>query len=220
MKKWLLVLSVLTFATSAFAQKIKVKRVKGNQAVVEFSGATLESGQVYELAGDEFAGAGLSTTSSRKNVIGLRFSFLNTKSDVANSQNETDIRLDAKYGWNLGSFEIGPLVTYTSDQTANVTATSLVFGGFADYNLIPNIPGEVFVYGLGGQGGFGQSDSGTGQKRDVMILLAGPFAKWFPTGQDFGIRFDAGYTYAKSSGGTSDATITGLAFAAELMAYF
>ncbi|NUN04356.1 MAG: hypothetical protein HUU57_01225 [Bdellovibrio sp.] len=220
MKKWLLTLSLLTFASFAFAQKIKVKRVKGNQAVVEFSGGTLENGQVYELAGDDFVGTDSSTPSSRNNLLGLRFSFINTKSDAANSQNETDMRLDAQYGWNFGTFEIGPVVTYNSDQSGNVTTTSLVFGGFADYNLIPNMPGEVFVYGLGAQGGFGQSDSGTGQKRDVMLILAGPFAKWFPTGQNFGLRLDLSYMYLKSSGGTTDTTLTGLAFGAEVVTYF
>ncbi|WP_413942890.1 hypothetical protein [Bdellovibrio sp. HCB-162] len=220
MKHWLLALTVLTFSSASFAQKIKVRRVKGNQAVIEFSGGSLQSGQVYELAPDEFADSSVSTT-SRKYVIALSASLMNTKSDAAGAQNETDLSLTGKFGWNFGSYEFGPLLTYASDQVGSITTTSYKVGGFADYNLISNTPGEAFLYGIGGTASIGQIDGGSGSKRDLMDFFVGPFVKWFPTGSNVGFRLDVGYIYQKQSGGVgSEATISGLASAVGILAYF
>ncbi|KYG63626.1 hypothetical protein AZI87_14500 [Bdellovibrio bacteriovorus] len=220
MKKWLLVVSILTFSSASFAQKIKVRKVKGNQAVIEFSGGSLQPGNVYELAPDEF-GESSAVSTSRRYLVGLSFNFENTKADTSGAENETDINLLAKFGWNYGTFEVGPMVSYSSTAIGSVTTTTYKFGGFGDYNMIANTPGEAFIYGLGGYATMGQRDSGTGSKIDVMDFFVGPFAKWFPTGTGVGFRLDGGYIYQKVSGGVGgDATITGLAFTAGIIAYF
>jgi len=214
----LLAAAILAFSTASYAQKIKVRKVKGNQAIVEFSGGSLQNGQVYELAPDEFAETGLSSD-SRKYVVALSFSMLNTKSDAAGSANRTEIDLSAKFGWNFGSYEFGPMISYSS-QEETIKTTAMKFGAFGDFNMISNAPGEAFIYGLGGTGTFGQYDT-SGAKRDLMDFFVGPFVKWFPTGGNTGLRIDVGYTYQKQSGGTgSDVTISGLAVAAGLTSYF
>lgn len=220
MKKWLLVFSILAFSSASFAQKIKVRRVKGNQAVIEFAGGNLQAGQVYELAPDEFSESTV-TSSSRKYVTALSLSFMNTKSDAPGASNDTTITLNGKFGWNFGNYELGPLLTYASNQVGSTTISTYKVGGFADYNMISNTPGEAFVYGLGGTASMGQLDGGSGNKRDLMDFFVGPFVKWFPTGSSVGFRIDVGYIYQKQSGGVGgDATVTGLASAVGIVAYF
>lgn len=223
MRKWLLVTILLTVVSAlplqSQAQKIKVRRVKGNQAVVEFSGAPLQPGQAYELVQDEFS-EGSSSASNRRYVVSLDFSLTSLKSDAPGSDSDTDMSLSGRFGWNFGQFEIGPLASYASNSTGNVTINVLKAGGWGDFNLIPNIPGEVFVFGVGGYGAFGQSDGG-GASLSLMEFGVGPFAKWFPLGSDFGFRIDAGYMYQRQSGGTTgEVTITGFASTVGLLVYF
>ncbi|WP_253715977.1 hypothetical protein [Bdellovibrio bacteriovorus] len=226
MKNWHILtifLTILTvFSSEAFAQKIKVRRVKGNQAVVEFSGGALQQGQAYELVQDEFSEAGASSSGSsrRRYLVNVNFSMSAMKSDAAGTESETDMSLGARFGWNFGQFEMGPLFSYSSDSTGKVTVNVLKAGGWADFNLIPNIPGEIFVFGVGGFGAFGQSEGG-GSSLTIMEFGGGPFIKWFPLATDVGFRADVGYGYQKQSGGTSgDVTITGLTSNAGLIAYF
>lgn len=216
-------LTILTvFSSEAWAQKIKVRRVKGNQAVVEFSGGTLKQGQAYELVHDEFAEADSSAggSSNRKYMVNVSFAMSAMKSDAAGSESETDMSLAARFGWNFEQFEIGPWFSYNSDSTGKVTVNVMKAGGWADFNLIPNIPGEIFVFGVGGYGAFGQSEGGTASL-SILEFGGGPFVKWFPFATDVGLRADVGYGYQKQSGGTSgDATITGLTSTAGVIAYF
>ncbi|WP_347359183.1 hypothetical protein [Bdellovibrio sp.] len=220
MRKFLILCALLAFSSSAFAQKIKVRKVKGSQAIIDFSGGSLAPGQVYELAPDEFGDTTMSQ-SMRKYLVSVSFSLMNTKSDAAGASNETDISISGRFGWNFASYEFGPLGSYSSDATGSNTATTLAVGGWADYNMISNTPGEIFVYGLGGLGSFGQHDNGAGAKSDLMTVFAGPFVKWFPTGSNVGFRMDGGYIYQKKSGGVgSDTTVTGLSLQAGLIGYF
>lgn len=221
---WLLSLllssTLSTYSSSSFAQKIKVHKVKGNQAVVEFSGGNLHVGQAYELAPDEF-GEATSSTSTRDYVVTLSVSLQNTKSDASGAESETDLSLTSRFGWNLGTYELGPLFSYTSDGTGSITTTLYKFGAFGDYNMIANMPGESFIYGFGGTFEFGGLDSGVGSKKDLIEFFVGPFAKWFPTGSPVGFRIDGGYVYQKQTSGVgSETTISGLSATAGLTAYF
>ncbi|MGZ3768953.1 MAG: hypothetical protein ACXVCP_05635 [Bdellovibrio sp.] len=219
MQKWIFLSAVLIFSTNAFAQRIKVQKVKGNQAVIEFSGGVLRPDHVYELSPEQFT-ANNNESESRKYIIAVGLNFHNTKSDAVNSVSQTDIILSAKFGWNLGHFELGPLVSYSSTDNGNLTNSLLKGGAFVDFNAIENLPGEVFLYGLGGTGSYGQYDGGS-VKRDVIDFFVGPFVKWFPTGSPVAFRIDGGYVYQKQSGGIGgDLTITGFASNIELLAYF
>lgn len=220
MKKGLILIALLAFSTSAFAQKIKVRKVKGNQAVIDFSGGNLVPGQVYELAPDEF-GEASSGLAARKHVVTLDFSLSNSKSDATGAVSETDIALSSRFGWNFASFEVGPVIRYSSDATGSLTTSLVQLGAWADYNMIHNTPGEIFIYGLGGAFSAGQYDNGAGSTRNLMELFAGPFVKWFPTGSNVGFRFDGGYNYGRQTGGIgSDLTVSGLSLQAGLIGYF
>ena len=217
-KKFILMTILLTLSSQAFAQKIKVRRVKGNQAVVEFSGGSLQQGQAYELVQDEFS-EGSSSASHRRYLVNLNFSLENTKSDASGAQNETDLSLSGRFGWNFGQFEFGPMLSYSSDMTGSITLNTLIAGGFADFNLIPNAPGEIFIYGIGGTAGAGQRE-GSGSTISLMSFTVMPFVKWFPTGGDLGFRIDAGYAYQKLGASGGDVTVTGIVATAGIIGYF
>lgn len=213
-------LALLLGNPEAHAQKIKVKRVKGKQALVEFSGGNLQTGQVYELASDEYSDSS-SLGGSRKYVVNLSAALSSTKDDGPSGENVTAIELKTRFGWNLGHIELGPLLTYSSSSHTNGTVSTFSFGGFADYNLLSNSPGEAFLYGVGGHLSIGQHDPGTGAKNDLMNLFAGPFVKWFPGGGNFAFRGDLGFIYQKISTSTSgDITNSGLQSSVGIIAYF
>lgn len=217
MKTAFLFVALFAFSSWCFAQKIKVQKVKGNQAIVEFSGGTLQSGQVYELTSEDFSESAPSP--SRKYLVNLDMSLFNTKSDAVGAKSETSYVFSGKLGWNLGSIEVGPSAAY-SHSSGSVTMSNFSVGGFADYNLIANTPGEIFIYGVGGTSSFGQLDA-DGRTMDILYASVGPFVKWFPTGGSNGFRVDAGYSYQKTSGGTTgDTTTTGLGITVGVSSYF
>lgn len=212
-------LALSAFAHTAFAQKIRVRKVKGNQAVVDFSGGSLQTGQVYELSSDEIR-SGSSESNARTYGVAVSASISSTKSDASGAQSETDMSLAARFGWNHGTYEYGPLMSYSSNGNGSITTTMYKLGAFGDYNMIANVPGEIFLYGIGGLFDIGQLDSGSGVKRDLMDFFVGPFIKWFPTGSPVGFRFDGGYIYQKQSSSSTSTTISGLDVSAGITAYF
>ncbi|MFS4457552.1 hypothetical protein [Bdellovibrio sp. HCB2-146] len=222
MRRILLAVAILTFSSSVFAQKIKVRRVKGNQAVVDFVGTPLQTGQVYDLmAQDDLGGeSGFSGSGGRQYSFGLNFSYFSTKSDAAGSRNTTEAELGARFGWNFGSFEVGPLFAYESSDAGGFNATFIKAGGFGDFNIIQNIPGEAFLYGVGGYLALGQRDNGAGTKSSVTDVFVGPFAKWFPGGSSYAIRIDAGYEYMRLAQDSGDTTLTGIGLLGGLQVYF
>lgn len=215
--------TLVSFSMAAQAQKIKVRKIQGNKAIVEFTG-NITPGTTYELISpDEFGEE--TSANNRKYLVGLSFNLGNTKSDAANSVNVTHIDLSTRFGWNFGSFEIGPVVSYFT-TIADVTSTTYKLGAFVDYNMITNIPGEAFLYGLGAIGSFGQHDPGTtlvvaDTKYDLMEVFVGPFVKWFPTGGPYGFRLDAGYVYQRqNSTSLGTVTVSGFASSLGIFAYF
>ena len=218
MRKIGLILVALLMTSPSWGQKIKVRKVKGNQAVVDFSGEALQMGQVYELNSGGFADP--TSSGTRDHVIGLQASFQSGKYDSVGAKSITTINLVGRYGWNHGNFEFGPMASYTSDNTLGTTTSTMQGGAFGDYNLVPNSAGEVFVYGAGGLAGFGTRDNGSGSSTSLMSFAAGPFVKWFMLSGSFAIRFDGLYEYDKSSGNAADTTYSGFKLMAGISSYF
>jgi len=218
MRHFLLTALVLTLTSPAFAQKIKIRKVKGNTAIIE-SSSPLRPGAVYDLMSPNEISEDIASY-SRKSLWGLNFVLKNTKTDDANTTNETNADLTVKFGWNLGTFELGPLLNYTMSHANDITQTLWKIGGFADYNFIPNISGETFLWGLGGTGSFGNWDKGNGTKVDIVDIFGGPFAKWFPTSSAVGFRVDFGLSYQRQTTTAGNNTVSGLASSAGIFAYF
>lgn len=226
MKLWLVIASLMAFSSAAHAQqKIRVKKVKGNSALIESIGGQLTPGMTYDLISPEDMGGDEYSSNNRRYSVGLNFFMNNVKSDASGAVNVTNIDTSLRFGWNFGSIEIGPQVSY-STTIASVTSTTYKIGAFADYNIIPNIPGEAFLYGLGVVGAFGQHDPGGNDvngdlKYDLMDAFVGPFIKWFPTGGPYGFRLDVGYLYERQNTTTQGTlTVTGFSSSAGIFAYF
>ncbi|QDK45978.1 hypothetical protein DOM22_12860 [Bdellovibrio sp. ZAP7] len=220
MRHLLLIITMMTLGSvSAYAQKIKVRKVKGNTAIIE-STSPLAPGAVYDLISEDQLGDD-SGPATRKNFVGLNLIFGNTKSDAPNSTNETTMSLMARYGWNLGTYELGPLVQMTMTHVSDVTATTWRVGGFADYNFTPNTPGEAFIFGLTAWGAFGNEDRGNGAKFDIVDIFGGGFVKWYPTTSSSAcFRIDFGYQYERQTVAGGYYSDTGITGSAGIFAYF
>ncbi|WP_413584599.1 hypothetical protein [Bdellovibrio sp. HCB274] len=219
MRQLLLIFTLITLsAGSASAQKIKVRKVKGNTAIVE-SNSPLSPGAVYDLISQDQFGdeMGMAT---RDHFVGMSFGFSNTKSDAQNATNESSMSLDMRFGWNLATFEVGPLVQFSMNHANDITSTAWKLGGFADYNLVPNITGEAFLYGLTAWGAFGNIDRGNGTKVDVVDAFGGLVVKWFPTSSSACFRFDLGYMYERQTVTGGFYANTGFTGTAGIFAYY
>lgn len=206
----------LSFALPSYGQKVKVRRVKGNQAIVDIESGNLRPGQTYELSRDLYTDGAFSPE-SRRNVFSVTFSLLSAKGDGNANTTNTSIQGKLRYGWNHETMEFGFLgaMSYVNDTN---TTQSFRGGGFFDFNLLPNIPGEIFIYGLGAQALIGQYEANN-SSLSLMDLYGTGFVKWFPKGGTVGVRVDAGVIMQNVSGNSSSST-TGLTVEASLIGYF
>lgn len=211
------------FALPASAQqKIKVKKIKGNQAIVEFpSSMPLQMGEVYEVTPlDDLGAAAQADSESRNHLIDLSVNFSSYKSNAVGATQSSSFSASGRFGFNYGNFEWGPVAQVISTTSLSVTSSSYLGGLFADYNLIPNTAGEVFIYGLGAVANGGVATS-SGTNTTSYAYYLGPFVKWFPFANSIGLRFDADYSgesKVATAGGT--AAYTGFVFLVGISDYF
>lgn len=216
-------LASLLISSAAQAQQFKVEKVKGNKAVIEFLGPPLFQGRTYSV------GSALNEStegSVRRYVLGGSLDFHNITrkySNLSGVEKDNVLHVTARFGWNLGSFEVGPLVGYTnSDSFRNLPSkyTLISFGAFTDYNLTPNTLEAGSLYGVGGELSYGHQSLENNNSVSVLSLFASGFGKWFVFGPSTALRLDLGYSYQTESGGTTTATSQGFAFRGGVVTYF
>lgn len=219
MKKYLIYIAILSLMpTISEAQKIRVKRIKGNNAVVEFSGSVQE-GKTYDIFADDYS-ENKSVNMSNKKYLLAGSAEISARRD-GDGVSDNHIGIDARAGWNKGEYEFGPLFSFSS-TSYNTNSQVFAVGGWYDYNMIANTQGEIFIYGLGGLLAFGMREGDNDIRQDLIRANLGLFMKWFPLGTNVGFRFDGGYDYEQTSGGsgTLDYTKSGLKISAGFMGYF
>jgi hypothetical protein len=232
MKAYLIIIGVVLLASSAHAQTFRVKKVKGNRAVIELpKGVTLDEGSKYSIDAsgvkEEMSlGDGSGTCA---HTLGLEFVFsstsVETKTAIATSKtNTSDFNVLGMYGWNTGQMEYGPILGLDWDKTGSTSTRTFSLGGFFDYNLIPNKVGTDLVYGVGGVLSleFGSSDNSIGSSSSTngYEFRAGPFLKWFGLGSSTCVRGDAVLDYDHTKTSTRETTETGIKLLAGLQTYF
>lgn len=207
-------------ASLAFGQQIRVEKVKGNKAVVEFSGTALSPGRSYSLKGtseDGDDGGG-----ERSHVVGgsFDFQFYEYSSSAASGSSMKDnlIGIVARFGWNFEKYEFGPIAGYTNTESYGSSFSSVKFGAFGDYNLTPNRPGENSIYGAAAEGSYTSITSSNGGS--MIGFFASGFAKWFVFGPSTALRVDLGYNYEKGSFTSYSSTTQGFAVRGGLATYF
>lgn len=221
MKKLIILASVLMSQT-AFAQQIRVQKVKGNKAIVEFSG-DLAPGRTYNLGGSSSSSANTSG-SGRSYVIGGSFSYFSgtdstSVSSISASNSTSSLNLTARFGWNFETYELGPLFSYQSTSAGSQTTSATSFGGFADYNLSPNRSGETTIFAGTGELTYGNlSQSST--SGSLMGFFLGGSVKWFGLTNSTALRADLGYDYRKTTIGSANVTTSGVALRAGISTYF
>lgn len=209
-------------STDAFAQKIKVKKTRGNQSLIE-SSVPLEEGQVYDLAAEPMSqNVDYKTTGlrSRQNSFSVGGSISSLR---GNDYQRTSIALQSRYGWNFSMLEFGPLLGFTSEDLGAGATSEFTAGGYFDYNLVPNRDTKNMVYGIVGILSFGSrqfpSTSGGGSAT-TLDLNAGAFLAWFINSSAMALRAEAFFDYQQISTTAKQTNVTGFGSRALMAFYF
>lgn len=216
--------TVVLFSLGVNAQTAKVVKVSGKKAIVQFpDDARPRVGQTIDLSGggggDMGGGGG---GGSRATIIGGSASLSNL-SESTSTGSTTRLAANGNYGWNTGIMEYGPLATFEYVSETGQSMRVLGAGGFFDYNLVPNTPGNDLVYGLGAQASFASTSRTSGSAEVTgtqMSFQGGGQFKWFPLGNTVAVRGDAVYKYTSGSEGGISGNVSGIVVLGGFYIYF
>jgi hypothetical protein len=213
----------LTFTYSAYADQIKVKKVKGNSAVVE-SDVVLEEGKTYDLVMTPVADNVDYKSNSikvRKNSFSFGTDFEAVRSDL--SQN-TALNLQFRYGWNFANLEVGVSgLISTRDQGAGST-NSFLAGGYFDYNLVPNRDPKEMIYGpfillASGSTQYPSSSTSGGSSTKIETNVGG-FLTYFLGQSTTALRGEVFYDYQQINTTAQQNSVGGAGLRGLLVFYF
>jgi hypothetical protein len=220
----LLVLASMSVGSLAQAQQAKVIKVKGQQAIVQFpNGVAPVIGEMIPVGGEAVSERGeKSSRASREHllaIIGSIYFFNNS----ATSNSTTGFSAQGRYGWNLETFEFGPLGEIDYSSTTGQSDRTLLGGGFFDFNFVPNKPGNEMIYGVGATADIGQVSSTKASIESTTSqfdLFAGGNLKWFGLSDNVALRGDAGFSMTRTTFNGQNTTISGLLIKGGLAFYF
>ncbi len=219
---WSLLITLLISPRLSLAEKITVKKVKGNQAVVE-STTPLEEGQTYEIGQENISEdvdykSNVLKTRDNSFTIGTQFSFL--KSDTFQA---TNYSLQLRYGWNFGSLEVGGLLSgEASDVGAGVTST-IGGGAYLDYNFVVNRDPKKVIWGPFALVNFGSTQypaATTGGSSNQLEANVGAFLTYFLGNSSTALRAEGYYIHQQVSTSAVQSTVPGGGFRGLLVLYF
>jgi len=215
------IISVLC-ASESFGQKIKVKKTRGNQSVIE-SSIPLEEGQVYDLAVEplsqnvDYKATGLR---SRQNSFSIGGSVFSLRGD---EYQRNSIALQGRYGWNFSMLEFGAVAGFTSEDLGAGATSEFSGGGYFDYNLVPNRDTKSLVYGVVGLLTFGSRQfpaASGGGSATTLDLNAGAFVSWFLNSSSMALRAEGFFDYQQISTTAKQTNVTGFGSRALMVFYF
>lgn len=165
-------------AMTAHGQEIKVRKVNGQKAVVQFSKEIVpQVDQVYSLSVDKSKKEAMVMPSETSDIPPLsiradaRSNFIkisNAMPFVLGIGGTFSVTTDFEYGWNNGYFEIAPSLGL--DTKASFTFS---LGLAADFNFVENVPTKVFVPAFTVKGAYKKGNSfgfGAGLAGKLYIL--------------------------------------------------
>lgn len=217
----MLVLIILS-PNLAFAEKITVKKTKGNQSIIE-SSSPLEEGQTYEVSSEKVSqdvDYKSNILKSRANSLTLGSSFDYLKSDTIQNSN---FSLQIRYGWNFSTLEVGALLETTARDQGTGSTVSVVAGGYLDYNLVPNREPKKIIYGPFLLTSFGSTtypSSGTGGSSTSLNVNMGGFLSYFIGESSTALRAEAFGIYQQVNTTALQSSLTGAGFRGLLVFYF
>ena len=215
--KLILFLSLVLFYQSSQAISLTVKKLKGRQALVETS-IPLEEGQTYELQTDTISIDTLNTKNQiRKNTFqaGVQIQSLSGA-----TVQDNEIFMSARYGWNFEIFEVGPTLIYQSVDLGAGTDSTILAGGYFDYNIAKNKYPKIFIWGPTLSAEFGSKQFNAGGSASLINFDGGAFVTWFLAQSQTALRVEAKYHSQKISTSASDTTLSGFKSDVYLAFYF
>lgn len=207
-----LVALCLLLSSPAWAQSLKVIKVKGSQAIVNVNNGSVDVGQVIKIpaageAGDEELELTGGSTGPRRHLIGIDTGEYRTGKDESPSgagNTSTYLDLKARYGWNTGIMEYGAIGALGLQDTGTGNQTTFGGGGYFDFNFTPNKTGNDKIWGAGIEGVYLNTalPSGGGNSTTLQFFPSG-FFKWFILKTPTALRVDVGYRYSEATTGSA-----------------
>ncbi len=224
MKKYLLAIFILfiPLVTPALSTVVKVKKVKGTMALVEFQGP-LSPGESYNLVATDGTRATF-TGGPRHYRLGLTFNFSSLKTKTsAVEYNPSELSINSDFGWNFEKYELGPILGYSSVSSGFGGATTyLTIGGFYDYNFSENKQTTPYLLGAGLKLTYVNIAPASGSTGLFLATIyPNIFWKWWAFGQSTAFKMDVGYVIesGKDSASTSTSS-SGFKSTGALLFYF
>ena len=182
----IILILTMTFIFTSFGwagEKAIIQQMKGRRAVILFEkDIPFSVGQKVFLVSEDGSELGINKANrnplERKNSIGLSASL----GTINTTPSTTYLSLSTRYGWNKQQYEVGPKISISySKQGSNgsTEASQSLFGGFFDYNMIPNVPGEDYIWGVFAEASIGNFKSGTASYKFLSDFSGGVFATVF-----------------------------------------
>ena len=206
----------------ATATKIKVKKVKGQMAVVQFQGKMLD-GENYLLVPGDGSEKDL-RTGPRNYRLGVSLNFTSLKTKTSSIEyNPNEFTINSDFGWNYESYELGPILGYSSSSTGfGGSTTYLTVGAFYDYNFTDNKDPISYLFGTGLRLTYVNITPASGSSGLYnMIVYPNLFWKWWAFGHSTAFKADIGYDIenGKDSAASSVST-SGIKSTAAILLYF
>lgn len=217
------ILFFFTISMPTQAEVIKVKKIKGNQAIIETE-IPLVEGQTYELV-NELVSQDVDYKSnvfkSRGNsvTLGAQLDFLRSSNYQSNNYS-----LQGRYGWNFSNLEIGAMANLQSTDVGAGATTTILGGGYFDYNLIANRDPKKTIYGaftlLGvGSTSYPSASTSGGSSTSLQINIGG-FLSYFIGETSTALRSELYGIYEQVSTTATQSTLTGFGARALIVFYF
>ncbi len=194
MKILFCLLIFIVSSLSYSAEKGTISQMKGRKAIVVFdSDIPFSLGQKVFLSSADGTELGLRSENrnllERKNSVNLLGSYSSIKPKSGDST--TKFSISGSYGWNWNEYEFGPIIAFSSQDTGGSGVSSNTLGGYFDYNLDQNVPGQEMVWGGVARLLLGSETSKTSnskQTESLTTIEAGLQAKFFQFSQVLAIR--------------------------------
>ena len=219
---FLLLLLLVPFFSNAAPASVKIKKVKGQMALMEFQGK-LKPGESYLLVPADNTAEDFKT-GPRLHRLGASFNFNSLKTKTSSVEyNPSDFSLSFDYGWNHETYEVGPTLSYSSNSTGFGGATSTITAGFFyDYNFTENKEPVSYLFGTGLKVSYSNIAPASGATGLYTInFYPNFFWKWWAFGHSTAFKMDAGYLLQSGKDSSSSSfTTSGIASTASLLFYY
>lgn len=208
---------IVAIALPVFAMgQARVTKVRGNKAIVDLpKGTTISEGDLLYLEGGAGA-SGKKGAYKRQHSLGMAFDYNNNETKyTASTAKTTNIDMNFKYRYIMGTFELGGGLDYESAKTDTTETSTQTFFGLGRFNFTPNKPGNNMIPYVEGQAGIANMKAGGGSANGIIFGFSGGI-NYFPFGEILSIEGGPYYTMGEVSDGDQKIKINQIGLSAGL----